>query len=220
MTCKVAALVGGVTPIMPITRMGIAASLRHAGLFWRPQALGCRNVDCAICIDRHGVVTLRLVRGDQAVEHVVAHALRIALARIAEAATARQLQADGVARRHGLAPLRADRPPRTHAHHAGAAGLPAAAPARRMAHALEIAQKRQRIGTGAAELDHLAKAAAELPGTARAVAKLAAIEHDRRDAFGRLDWYRAHAGRKGGGGQPVLLRPRAGAAAVKDHGRE
>src|SRR5215469_14457949 len=220
MTCKVAALVGGVTPIMPITRMGIAASLRRTGLFRHPQALGSGNVDCAICIDRHGVVTLRLVRRDQAVKHIVAHALRIAGARIAEAAAARQLQANGVTRWHGLTSLGPDRPPRPQTHYAGAAGLPAAAPARRMAHPLEIAQKRQRIGPGAAELYHLAKAAAELSGPARAVAKFAAIEHDRRDAFGGLDRDRAHAGGKRSSAQAVLLRPRAGTAAVKDYRRE
>src|SRR5262249_57558693 len=102
----------------------------------------------------------------------------------------------------------------------GAAGPPAAAPARWMAHALKIAKERQRIGAGAAEFDHLAKPAAELAGPARAVTEFAAIEHDRRDAFGRLYRYRAHAGGKSGGAQAVLLRPRAGAAAMKDHGRE
>src|SRR6516165_3161053 len=171
-------------------------------------------------IDRDAVIATRLFHRDQAVEYVVAHTLRIALARIAEAAAARQLQANRIAWRHGLPPLGPDRPAGAQRHHAGAARLAAAAPARRMAHPLEIAQKRQRIGPGAAKLDYLTEAATELAGPARAVAKFAAIEHDRRDAFGRLHRYRAHAGGKSGGAQAVLLRPCAGAAAVKDHGRE
>src|SRR3982074_669917 len=73
-------------------------------------------------IDRHAVVALRFLRGDQAVEHIVDDALAIARARIAEAASPRQLQADRVARRHRLSPLRSDRTPRAQRHHARRAG--------------------------------------------------------------------------------------------------
>jgi hypothetical protein len=74
-----------------------------------PETRGLGAVEPAIGIDRHAVVAPRLVRADQAVEHVVEHLSRFALSGIAEAAAARQLEADRVARRDRLAPFRPDR---------------------------------------------------------------------------------------------------------------
>src|SRR5262249_62059619 len=141
--------------------------------------------------------------------------LRSAVKRVAKTAPSGQLQANGAARRHGLASLGPDRTAGAQRHDAGSTNSAAATPTWRMAHALEIAKKRQRIGSGAAELDDLAESAAELPRAAGAVAEFPAIEHDRRDAFGGFHRNRTHAGGKSGSAQSVLLRPRAGAAAVK-----
>src|SRR5690348_17274277 len=184
------------------------------------QPFRLRTIDLAISIDRHAIIAPRLFRRDQAVKHVVTDVLWIALPRIAEAAATRQLQANRIARRHGLTSLGADRPTGAQRDLAGTAGLTAAAPARRVAHALEVAQERQRISAGAAELDHLTKPDAEPARPAGAVAKFAAIKHHRRHAFGRLDRDGAHAGGKRSGAQAILLRPRAGAAAMKNHSGE
>src|SRR6185295_20233828 len=100
------------------------------------------------------------------------------------------------------------------------AGPAAVATARRVAHALAIAQQRDRRRSRAAKLDHLAEPAAIAAGAARARAKLAPMKHHRRDALGRLDRDGADPRRKGGGAEPVLAGPRAGAAAMKDDGAE
>src|SRR6185437_6640803 len=91
-------------------------------------------------------------------------------------------------------------------------------PAGRIVNTLEIAQEADRVAVGAGELDDLAEPAAIFAGAARALAELAAAEDDRRDRLGRLDRDRAHAARKGGDIEPVLARPRAGAAAMEDDG--
>src|SRR3984957_13085224 len=165
----------------------------------------CRiDVDTPLRVDHHPIVAPRFLGGDQAVEHIIQHALRIALLRVAEPAAARQAELDRIARRHGLAALRPDRPAGAQRDRAVRPGLAAGAAARGGLHALEGAQERDRRGTGAAELDHLAEPAAEFARPARAFAKLAAAKHDRRHALGRLDRDRAHAGRKCRGAEPIL----------------
>src|SRR5882757_4329932 len=109
---------------------------RDAGGSRRPEALGLGAVEPAIGIDRDAVLAPCLVRADQAVEHVVEHALRVALTGIAEAAAARQLEADRIARRHRLAPFRPDRTARAQRDAAGRPRLSAIAAARRIVHAL------------------------------------------------------------------------------------
>ena len=76
-----------------------------------------------------------------------------------------QPELDRVARRHGLAALRPDRAARTKRHGAAAARLAAGTAASRVLHPLEIAEKRHRIGAGAAEMDRLPQTAAIFAGT-------------------------------------------------------
>src|ERR1700722_14145913 len=113
MTCRVASLFGGVTPIMPMTFMGIG-SPRLA----LPQQRGRRGIDLAVRVDNDTIIALRLFGADQAIEHVVPHALRVAGARIAKSTASRQMQLDGVARRYGLAAFGTDRPARSQRHSA------------------------------------------------------------------------------------------------------
>src|ERR1700675_3957801 len=176
MTCKVASLRGGVTPIMPMILMGIARSrlpdcwpdaiVAFFADLSRARPRGFGDIDLTARIDDDTVIAPRFLHRDQAIEHVVAHALRIAPARIAEATAAGQMQLDGIARRHGLPALRPDRTARAQRHRAGGAGLAAVATARRIFHPLEIAQQRHRIGAGAADLNHLAEPAAARAGAA------------------------------------------------------
>src|ERR1700722_4779136 len=214
MTCKVASLRGGVTPIMPMILMGIARSrltdwppavtVAFFDGLNRSQTSSRGEIDLATPIDDDTVIALCLLHGDQTIEHVVEHALRIALARIAKTAAAGQMQLDGIARRHGLPALWPDRAARTQRHGAGSAGLAAVAAARRVFHPFEVAQQRDRIGAGAADFDHLAEPTPALAGAAGAFAKLAAIEHHRRHALGGFHGDRAHAGRKRGCAQAVF----------------
>src|SRR5262249_9879768 len=60
------------------------------------QTLGGGQVEPSIRVDDHAIVAPRLLRADKAVAHVVEDALRIARARIADAAAPRQLEADCV----------------------------------------------------------------------------------------------------------------------------
>src|SRR5262245_48067214 len=115
------------------------------------QAPSGGDVEPSIRIDDDGIVAPRLLRGDESVEHVVHDALQIARARIADAAAARQLEADRVARRHGLPPLGPDRSSRAQRHRARRAGTAAGASTRGVAHTLEIAQERDRRSTGTAK---------------------------------------------------------------------
>src|SRR5437764_1297345 len=117
---------------------------------------------------------------------------------------------------HGLATLRADRLAGDQRHAAGRAEPATVAAARRVVNALEIAQHRDRHAIRAAQLDDLAEPAAIAAGAARALAELAATEHDRRHRFGRLDRDRPHPRREGGHVEPILAGPRAGAAAMED----
>src|SRR5262249_62031892 len=96
------------------------------------------------------IVAFRIFNGDQTIEHIVQHLPRIALARIADAAAARQAKLNRVAWWHGLPSLGADRPARAQANRSRAAGLPAGAAARRAFHALEIAEQCDRACARAA----------------------------------------------------------------------
>src|SRR6185437_15607290 len=179
------------------------------------QACGGSGVDTTLRGERHAVIALRLLARDESVGDVGGDEIGIALARVAEAAAAGQLEPCHVARRHGLAALRADRPAGGEGDFAERAGSTAVASARRIADALEIAQQADRRAVGAAELDDLAEPAALPAGAARALAELAAEEHRGND-FCRLDRNGAHPARESGDAEPVLLRPRAGAAAMED----
>src|SRR6185312_8568956 len=105
-------------------------------------------------------------------------------------------------------------------HPPGLAGAAAVAPARGIADALEIAEKADRRAACARQLDHLAEAAAMPAGAARIGTKLAPPEDDRRHRLRCLDRDGAHAAGEGGDVEPVLARPRAGAAAMEDDGAE
>src|SRR5215831_14522767 len=199
--------------------------VRELGCAWRlivavSQALRAGQVEPSIPVDDHAIVAPRLLRGDKAVEHVVEDALWIARAWISDAAAPRQFEADRVAWRHGLPSFRPDGPAGAQRHCAGRARAAAVASARWVVHALEIAQKRDRRGAGAAELDHLAEPTAKPAGTAGALAEFTAIEDHRGHALGRFHGYRAHARWERGRAEPVLGGARAGAAAVEDHGAE
>src|SRR5215471_16251510 len=82
-----------------------------------PTVCSCTRLPCC-CLINHAVgnddtiVAFRIFNGDQAVEHIVQHLPRIALARIADAAAARQAKLNRVAWWHGLPSLGADRPAR------------------------------------------------------------------------------------------------------------
>src|SRR5262249_57748136 len=133
------------------------------GRVWRSTALsqtrGGSEVEPSIRIDDNGIVAFRVLRGDEAVEHVVKHALRVARAWIADAAAARQLETDRIARRHRLPSFGPDGAAGMQRHPARRTGMAAVTPARGAVHALEVAQQRDRCGTGPAELDHLAEPA-------------------------------------------------------------
>src|SRR5262249_56546907 len=101
-------------------------------------------------------------------------ALRIARAWVSDAAAPRQFEADRVAWRHGLPSFRPDGPAGAQRHCAGRARAAAVASARWVVHALEIAQKRDRRGAGAPQLDHPARPAAPPAGTAAPRAGVAA----------------------------------------------
>src|SRR5207253_720034 len=88
------------------------------------------RVEPSARIDDDAIIAPRLLRGDEAVQHVVQHALRIARERIAHAAAARQLEADRVTRRHGLPSLGPDGPSRAQRHRARCAGTAAGAATR------------------------------------------------------------------------------------------
>src|SRR5262249_48169151 len=147
------------------------------------QTLRGGQVEPSIHVDDHAIVAPRCLRGDQAVAHVVEDALRIAGAWISDAAAPRQLEADRVARRHGLPPLRPDGPAGARRHRAGRARTATVASARGVVHALEIAQERDRRRAGAAELDHLAEPAAQPAGAAGALPQFTSIEYHRSHAL-------------------------------------
>ena len=86
------------------------------------QTLRTGRVEPSIRVDDHAIVAPRVLRGNKAVEHVVDDALRIARAWIADAAAPRQLEADRVARRHGLPSLGPDGPAGAQRHSAGRDG--------------------------------------------------------------------------------------------------
>src|SRR6185312_6571283 len=127
-----------------------AGDIPHAGAPPRRR----RGIDAALSAEDDAVVALRRLARDEAVRDIGGDALRRALARIAEAAAARQLEADRVARRHGLPPLGADRPAGDQRHPPGLAGAAAVAPARGIADALEIAEEADRRAACARQLDH------------------------------------------------------------------
>src|SRR5690349_18690199 len=143
------------------------------------EPVGGSTVDSAVHGERDPVIALRDLGTDQPVGDIGGDLLGVALGGIAKAAAARQFEPDEIAARDALPSLRADRlagaegdPPRR----ALAAAVPAAG---RVVDALEIAQHRNRIAVGAAQLDDLAEPAAIAAGAARALAELAAAEHDR-----------------------------------------
>src|SRR6266851_1024003 len=173
-------------------------------------------VDRAIGEERDPVVALGDVAADQPVGDIGGDLLCVALGWVAKAAAARQFEPGEIAARHGLPPLRADRLAGDQRHPAGRAHAAAVAAARRVVDALEIAQERDRRAVGAAQLDDLAEPAAEAARPTRALAELAAAEHDRRYRFGGLDRDRAHPRGERGNVEPVLARPRTGPAAMKD----
>src|SRR5690242_6482365 len=170
----------------------------------------------ALCRKCHAVVALGGIARDEPVGDIGGDEIGIAQLGIAEAAAARQLEPRHVARRHGLAAFRADRPAGGEGDLAERARPAAVAPRARLPEPLEIAQQADRRAVGAAELDDLAQAAALLAGAARAFAELAAAEDDRRHALARLDGDGAHPAREGGDAQAVLAWPGAGAAAMED----
>src|SRR5215470_17599767 len=135
---------------------------------------------------------------DEPVGDVERDLLGLALGGIAEAAAARRLEPNKIAARHALPALGTDRFAGDETDAAGRASATAVAAARRVGDALEIAQHRDRRTVGTAQLDHLAEAAAELSGTARALAVLAAAEQHGRHRLGRLDRDRAHPTRERG----------------------
>src|SRR5205085_2393266 len=85
---------------------------------------------------------------------------------------------DWTAAGHALPALRADRLAGAERHPARRALAAAVATAGRIVDALEIAQHRHRIAVGTAQFDDLAEAATKAAGAARALAELAAAEHD------------------------------------------
>src|SRR5262249_45277317 len=169
---------------------------RNASSDVRAQLFGRRAIDRAVAREGDAVVPLRLFARDEPVGDVGGNRIGIALARRAMAGAARQLEPQEVAGRNGLPSLRPDRPARAAPHLSGAASRPGAAPARWIFHPREIARRAPGRAAGAADLDPLAEAAAELAGATRALAKLAAAEQHRRDRFRRLDRDGAHAARE------------------------
>src|SRR5262249_60387941 len=150
------------------------------------QARGGGEVEPSVRIDDHAIVAPRVLRRDEAVEDVVKHALRVARAGVADAAAPRQLEQDRIAWWHRLPSFGADGAAGTQRHRARRTGMAAVTPARRVVHAFEVAQQRDRRGTGPAGLDHLAEAAAQFAGTAGAVPGFTAIESHGSGALGRF----------------------------------
>ena len=75
----------------------------------RAQPLRLCVIDLSVDIDRNAVIATRGLRGYQAVQHIVAHMLWIARARIAEPAAARQAELKRITRWYGLPAFRPDR---------------------------------------------------------------------------------------------------------------
>src|SRR5262245_43197538 len=98
------------------------------------QALGRGQIKPSLGIDDHAIVSPRVLRADEAVEHVVKDTLRIARARIADPAPSRELEADRVARRHRLPSFGADGPAGAQRHRARGTRTAAVASTRRVVH--------------------------------------------------------------------------------------
>src|SRR5437660_5415859 len=88
-------------------------------------------------------------------------------------------------------------------YRASRAGLATEPAARRKDDAVEGGRDAERHALAAADLHHLAKAAAMLAGAAGIGAVLLAPHHDRRQRLGDLDRHVAHARREGGGAEAV-----------------
>src|SRR5271165_6968375 len=100
--------------------------------------LRARGLRLTVGIELNPIVAFGAFARDEPVGYVCRHEGRIAPARIAVASAAWQLEPDHVASRHGLASLRPDAPAGKKRDTAGRAGVPAAAPARRVPDPLEI----------------------------------------------------------------------------------
>ena len=163
----------------------------------------------------------RHVGRDQAEPHVGGDALGLALQRIAVAATARQLEQQALAGPRRPSCLPSKRRPDIRPKLPAAPWLAAVVLARRNSTRsivpADMIGGRPRRG---ADLDRLAEPAAEFSRTTGAFTKLAAIKDHRRDRFPSLSTGIVRTPRrKRRCRQPVLAGPRAGTAAVKDHGR-
>src|SRR5919201_4935564 len=95
--------------MIPASRLSYGETALASRAIAVAQAARRDHIEPPIRVDDDAIVAARFLRGDESVEHVVQYALRIARARIADAAAARQLQADRVARRHRLTSLGPDR---------------------------------------------------------------------------------------------------------------
>jgi hypothetical protein len=82
--------------------------------------------------ERNAIIARCALARDQPVGGIERHLLRIALGSLAEAAAARQFEADKIAAGHALPALRADRPARDQGDPAGGAGAAAVAAAGRV----------------------------------------------------------------------------------------
>src|SRR5215472_4894493 len=103
---------------------------------------------------------------DEPIGDIERDLLGVARGGIAKTTAAGGFEPDEVAARHALPAFGADRFAGDEADAASRASAAAVAAARRVGDALEIAQHRDRRTGGAAQLDHLAEAAAELSGAA------------------------------------------------------
>src|SRR5512132_2433445 len=118
----------------------------------RSQTLRFGRIEASLPIYGDPVVTARLVRGYQAIEDIVEHTLRVTRARVAEATSARQAEADCIACRHSLTTLWADRPAGTKRDRAICAWLAPLAASRGVMDALKIAKQRDRRSARSAQL--------------------------------------------------------------------
>src|SRR5262249_44810558 len=130
------------------------SSLADSG---RPQAFRFDQVEAPLRVYDDCVVAPCLVGSNQPVEHIIENRLGIACAWIAETTATRQREADCIAGRHGLAPLRTNWLARAKSYPTLCARCAMFPAPRRIVHSLKITKECNWSIAGSAKLNDLAK---------------------------------------------------------------
>src|SRR5262249_11188366 len=141
----------------------------------------------------------------QLVRKIARDAFRLALLRRADAAAARRVHHQPIARRDLLEALAAHFLAGLEPDVSGRTTMPTVAPARRLVDAVECREDLPTAVDTTADLDDLPMPALRTANAARARAQLLLPEDQRRLALGDLDRRAAHAARISGRRQPILV---------------